>query len=143
MQEQSTYIGRPGQLSCSAEKAFTFISDLRNLGRFAKEGTVSDWQAEKDTCSFAVSMMGRVHIRIREKEDNTRIVYEGDALNKKDFTTEISLAGMPDETAQARLTLKADLNPMMKMIADKPIRQFIEILMQEMEKFRDWNDAAR
>jgi uncharacterized spore protein YtfJ len=28
---------------------------------------------------------------------------------------------------------------MMKMMADKPIRQFMELLMEEIENFRDWD----
>jgi hypothetical protein len=28
----------------------------------------------------------------------------------------------------------------MKMMADKPIRQFMEMLMLEIENFRGWND---
>jgi len=34
--------------------------------------------------------------------------------------------------------LSADLNPVMKMMAAKPINQFLETLINEMESFRDW-----
>ena len=142
MSELSYYESRPGTISCNAGKAFAFITDLRNFGRFAREGTVSDWQAERDSCSFAVAMMGRVHVRIKEKEPEVKVVYEGDALNKNDFTIEIRLSAVPGGLAEAKLNMSADLNPMMKMLADKPIRQFMELLMQEIEKFRDWDDVA-
>ena len=36
--------------------------------------------------------------------------------------------------------LSADLNPMMKMMASGPINQFLEILINEMENFRDWEN---
>jgi hypothetical protein len=40
-----------------------------------------------------------------------------------------------------KVTLGADLNPMMKMMAVKPIRQFLEMLIDEMEKFTDWRNT--
>jgi hypothetical protein len=42
---------------------------------------------------------------------------------------------------EVKVTLTADLNPMMKMMATKPIALFLEILIKEMENFRDWRDT--
>jgi hypothetical protein len=42
--------------------------------------------------------------------------------------------------AHINVVLSADLNPMMKMVVKKPIEQFLEKLIEEMEKFREWND---
>ena len=39
-------------------------------------------------------------------------------------------------TAEVKVLLNAELNPMMKMIAAKPIEQFLEMLIAEMEKFK-------
>ena len=39
-----------------------------------------------------------------------------------------------------QVILSADLNPMMKMMAAKPIRQFLEMLVHEMENFRGWKE---
>jgi hypothetical protein len=143
MSELSYYESRPGTISCNADQAFAFITDLRNFGRFASHNSVTDWNADIDSCSFAVAMMGKVHVRIKEKEQGRRVVYEGDALSKNDFTIEVNLAELPEGKAEAKLNLSADLNPMMKMIADKPVRQFMEMLVQEMEKFSDWENSGR
>jgi len=43
--------------------------------------------------------------------------------------------------ADVKVSLNADLNPMMKMMATKPIGQFLEMLIKEMESFRDWKDT--
>jgi len=37
--------------------------------------------------------------------------------------------------------MTAELNPIMKMIAVKPINQFLEMLINEMEGFSGWKDT--
>ena len=48
---------------------------------------------------------------------------------------------MLKEHADVKVTLSADLNPMMKMMASKPIGQFLEMLINEMESFRGWKET--
>jgi hypothetical protein len=105
-----------------------------------KEGTIANWKAEKESCSFSVSMLGTVSVRLIEKEFCSKVVYQGDALSKNDFTINIDISGDPYGQATVNLALSASLNPVMKMMADKPIRQFMEMLMLEIENFRGWND---
>jgi carbon monoxide dehydrogenase subunit G len=139
MSELSHFQSRPGKLSCNPADAFVFITDMRNFGRFVNEGTISNWHAEKEECSFSVSMLGTVNVRLIEKEFSTRVTYQGDALSKDDFTINVEISGGSSEQAEVNLSLSANMNPVMKMMADKPVRQFLEILMQEIESFRDWN----
>lgn len=141
MSDNTHYESRPGNLSCSPAEAFTFITDLRNFGRFVKEGTITNWHAEKESCSFSVAMLGTVSVRLIEKEFSTKVVYQGDALSKNDFTINVNISGEPAEPAAVSLSLSASLNPVMKMMADKPIRQFMEMLMLEIENFRAWNEV--
>jgi hypothetical protein len=142
MSDISLYHSRPGNLSCSRGEAFAFITDLRNFGRFVHEGTISNWQAEKESCNFSVSMLGTVSVRLVEKEMSSKVVYQGDALSKNDFTINVNISGEPEEPAELSLSLSASLNPVMKMMADKPIRQFMELLIKEIENFRDWHEIT-
>ena len=139
MSEISYYESRPGKLKCTPDMAFAFLTDMRNFSRFVHEGTVSDWMADNESCSFTVSMVGTVKVRLTEKEPGKRVVYQGDALSKNDFTINVDLSGDSLGPADIKLFLSASLNPMMKMMADKPIRQFMELLMEEIENFRDWD----
>jgi len=138
MSELSHYQSRPGRLSCNPAEAFAFITDMRNFGRFVNEGSISNWHAEKEACSFSVSMLGTVNVRLIEKEFSTRVIYQGDALSKNDFTIFVEISGGPSAQAEVNLSLSANMNPVMKMMADKPVKQFLEMLMQEIERFRDW-----
>jgi carbon monoxide dehydrogenase subunit G len=142
MSEISYYESRPGKLSCSPEEAFTFITDLRNFKRFVREGAISNWNAERESCSFSASMIGTVKVRLTDKEAGKKVVFQGDALSKNDFTINVDLSGNSPETAELKLSLSASLNPFMKMMAEKPIRQFLDMLIKEIEAFREWNDIT-
>jgi hypothetical protein len=142
MSELQYYESRAGKISCSQGEAFNFITDLRNFRRFIKEGTLSDWNAEKDSCSFSVSMLGTVKVRLIEKEAVKKVVFQGDALSTNDFTINVDISDNSSDPAEIKLSLSASLNPVMKMMADKPIRQFLEILMKEIEDFRGWHDIT-
>ena len=126
-------------MTCTAEEVFKFVTDIRNFERFIPKGIISNWIAEKESCSFSVSMLGTVTVRLAEKENFTRVVFDGDALKKNNFSLVLLISDKDKNPAEVKVTLSTDLNPMMKMMAANPIAQFLEMLIKEMENFRDWN----
>jgi carbon monoxide dehydrogenase subunit G len=143
MDNKSYFESRTGNLTCSTQQVFTFVSDLRNFERIVPPGTINNWKADKDNCSFTVSMIGSVSVRILKKEEYSEVVYNGDALSKNDFTLRLDILENHDRLAKVKLSLNAELNQMMKMIAAKPITQFLEILIKEMESFDGWNEIIK
>lgn len=141
MVDISNFESRSGKLSCIAEEVFGFVTDIRNFERFVPKGTINNWQADKESCSFSVSMLGTVCLRLSEKDKFNKVVYAGDALKKNDFLLTINISENGIKPAEVKVLLSADLNPMMKMMAAKPIGQFLEMLITEMEKFRDWKET--
>jgi carbon monoxide dehydrogenase subunit G len=139
MSDLSHFQSRSGKLSCNAEEVFTFVTDVRNFEQFIPEGSINNWSAERESCSFSVSMLGKVSVMLSEKEKFYKVVFNGDALKKNDFSLTLNISGKLNEPAEVNVNLSADLNPLMKMMAVKPITQFLETLIKEMESFREWN----
>jgi len=140
MSNLSYFESRSGKLTCSSEEVYTFVTDIRNFERFIPQGTISNWLSDRESCSFNVSMLGTVSLRLAEKEMFKKVVYNGDALKKNDFTLVLDIVNSAKNTAEVIVSLNADLNPMLKMMASKPIVQFLEMLVNEMEKFTDWKN---
>jgi hypothetical protein len=140
MGDLSYFQSRIGNLNCSADKLFLFVTDIRNFERFIPDGTISKWQADKESCSFSVAMLGTVSFRLSQKEMYSKVVFKGDALKKNDFELTLNITDNRQNPASVIVNLNAELNPMMKMIAVKPIGQFLEMLISEMEKFYGWED---
>jgi hypothetical protein len=140
MTDLSYFESRSGKLTCSAAEAFAFVTDIRNFERFIPDRTISNWHSEKESCTFSVSMLGTVSFRLAEKEEYKKVMFKGDALKENDFSVTLDITDNSNNPANIRVLLSADLNPMMKMIAAKPIGQFLEMLIIEMESFRDWKN---
>jgi carbon monoxide dehydrogenase subunit G len=141
MADLSYFESRSGKLTCNAEDVFAFVTDIRNFERFIPKGTINNWIAEKEWCSFSVSVLGTVTVRFAEKKKYNKVVFTGDALKKNDFSLVLDISDNNKNPAEVKVTLKADLNPLMKMMAAKPIDQFLQILIKEMENFGGWRDT--
>ena len=136
----SNYESRQGSLKCEANKAYAFITDFRNFGAFAKNNNIADWQADKESCSFNVAMLGAVSVKLTEKEESSKVVYQGIAAGNIDFTVTVQLNDIDLESSKLRVNLSAYFNPIMKMMADKPVRMFLDMLISEIENFENWDD---
>jgi carbon monoxide dehydrogenase subunit G len=141
MDDISHFESRTGNLTCTSKEVFDFVTDIRNFERFMPHGTINNWQAERESCSFNVSMIGTVRFRLTEKEMYNKIVFTGDALRKNDFSLVLHISDNGKNPSAVKVSLNADLNPMLKMMAPKPINQFLEMLINEMESFRSWKDS--
>jgi hypothetical protein len=135
------YESRPGKLTGTSEEVYKFLTDIRNFQQFAPAEAINNWKADKESCSFNVSMLGTVSFRLVGEEMYNKIVYKGDAFKENDFSIELAISGNSENRAEVKVSLGADLNPVLKMMAAKPISQFLEKLIGEMEKFKDWRDV--
>ena len=138
----SNYESRQGSLKCGANKAYAVITDFRNFGKLAENNSIADWQADKESCSFNVAMLGAVNVKLTEKEEASKVVYTGAAAGNIDFTVTVQLSGNDSESSKISVNLSAYLNPMMKMIADKPIKMFLDLLITEVENFENWDNVT-
>jgi carbon monoxide dehydrogenase subunit G len=140
MDDLSYFESRSGKLTCNAEEVFAFVTDIRNFEQFIPKGNINNWNAERESCSFNVSMLGTVTIRLAEKEKYNKVVFKGDAMKKNDFSLTLDISDNVKKQADVRVLLSADLDPMMRMMAARPVDRFLEILINEMESFRGWKE---
>jgi len=140
MGDISHFESRTGKLTCTSREVFDFVTDIRNFELFIPNATINDWQAGRESCSFSVSMVGTVSLRIEKKVPYYKVIFSGDALKKNDFSLVLNFLENANSNAEVKVLLEAELNPMLKMMAAKPIDQFLEILINEMENFKEWKN---
>ncbi len=140
MEDYSTYESRIGKIRSGEEEIYTFVTDMRNFKRFLPEHTIENWEASVDECSFEVSPVGKSIIKIVRKDPHSTVKYAGYGLNNTEFFLWVQLKEMNEKDTRVKLTIKADLNPGLKAIASKPIKEFLNKLIDGMEKFDDWTE---
>lgn len=142
MSEPAKFESRTGKIAESSSKVYRFITDIRNFERFIPKGTVHDWNATSEECSFEVSPVGRVKMSIVNREANSMVKYGGDGLNGTEFFMWVQMKEIAPGDTRVKLTIKADINPVIKMMAQKPVNDFLEKLVKGVESFNDWDSVA-
>ena len=140
------------QVNAPVERVYSVISDLERLrpviemaqnNEMIKEKLreagqdpaqlekLKDMNLTSDRVSFPAPMVGEVAVAIIEREENKCVKFETEK-SPIDANLWIQVLPVTDTTSKMRVTLKADLNPMMKMILgstlEKGIDQFADML---------------
>ena len=107
----------------SAEQVFKVLSDMNNIQRIKSkiESKVQDLQTTTDTCSFSVS----ASVKISSREPNNTIVYES-VNSPMAFKMWAQIKEVNPTQSAIRLTLKVDLNFMLKSMIGGMLEQGID-----------------
>ena len=124
---------RIGKIASSEEHIYNFISNFNNFKAFIPTDKVQDFQSTDDTCSFSVPKMGTVGLRIIERMPYNTIKISGDGMANQKFAFWVQLKQVTDIDTRVKLTISADLNPMLKMMVAKPLQGFVDKLVDAME----------
>ena len=116
----------------SAEDFFIKIGDLNNLKEIMPS-SITDFESTETTCSFKMKGMPTLNLELGKKTPFSKI-----SLTAKGSQVPLSMECFITEKGdqcQARLEINAELNMMMKMMVEKPLTQFLDVLASKMEKF--------
>lgn len=120
----TTYQSDIKTISSSEEVVFNILSDLNNLSRIASMPDVSekvkDLSFDYDSCSFQVEQVGKVGFRVIEREAFKTIKFESEFVPVK-VNAWIQLKQVDENDTKMKLTLKAELPAMIKMMVDKKL----------------------
>ncbi len=116
----------------SADRLFNFLSDFNHFEPLMPEKVVN-WKATQDTCYFTISGIASLGMKIVEKEPNRRLkmIQDGKVPFDFDFNVYIQEDG---DNALVKLILNAKLNAMYKMVAVKPLKHFLNDLLDHLEE---------
>jgi len=129
-----TIESRIGKIEEQDEKIFQFLSSFKNFEKLIPQDKVNNWEATDENCRFSIDGIGEVGLKIIDKEPFTVIKYVGDNLANVDFNLWIQLKQIADLDTRVKITFKADLNPMLTMVAKKPLQEFVDLLVDKLEK---------
>jgi carbon monoxide dehydrogenase subunit G len=128
---------REARVNYSEDVIYRFVTDIRNFERFVPGDMVKNWQATKDSCSFEVPYACKTGFSITQKEPYSEVNYAGRGMNT-DFIIKIRVLEKAENKTIVKVIVQAQLNPMIKMIVAKPLEQFLEKMISEMEIFDGW-----
>jgi hypothetical protein len=125
-------------ISRSNSVVFNFLSDFNNFGKLMPE-QVTDWNSTADTCSFTISGMASLSMRMTLRQEFDKIVMSSEGKTPFAFELICHLHGISDETTEAQIIFEADLSPMISMMASRPLQNFVNILVNKLKEYAEKN----
>ena len=119
-------------ISRKPEDVFLFLSDFQNFTPLMPE-QVSNWQATADNCSFTIAGMMNIGLRITEKSPFSKIVMQGEGKLPFDIGMKAIIAGS-GTFSEVRLIIEAALNPFTAVAVQKPLSEFVNVLVYKLKE---------
>jgi carbon monoxide dehydrogenase subunit G len=124
--ESKTTINKP------VSEVYAFLADFNNHQQLMPEN-IHNWTSNTDEARFTIQNMTKLALKISGRTENTEIVIT--PAEEAPFPVELkwTLSDQGDGTAGAKLTISAELNMMMKMLAVGPLQKLAD---HQTEKLR-------
>ena len=110
------------------ETVFAALSDLSKLEQIKDkipDDKIKDFTFDCDSCSFRVDPIGQVKFAVVERQPNKLVKFKSENLPFDVFLW-LQLVAKQENDTRMRLTVKADLNPFMKSMVSKPLKQAVD-----------------
>lgn len=133
----TTYESDIKTISSNEEVVFGILSDLKNLDKLQDNPSLADkvknLQFDSDSCSFSVEGLGKIGFKIIEREPfkTIKLISEKAPV---DVNVWIQLKQIADNETAMKLTLKAELPAMIKMMVDKKLKEGINVIADILAK---------
>ena len=112
------------------------ISDLRNLEKVrdrVPEDKVSDFSYDEDTVTLNVPPVGDLKLRIVEREEPKCVKFET-VQSPVPFNVWVQVLPVDDNNAKMKVTVKAELNPFIKSMVEKPLQEGVEKIADALDQ---------
>ncbi len=116
----------------SAQQLFDELSDFRNFNKVMPE-SVNKFEAHEESFLFGMKGMPEVRLRLEEKREPEYILLKS-ASSKLDFSLACHVKPVSENTCEARFEFVGKFNPMLRMMVEKPLKNFIENLADKMKE---------
>ena len=125
---------------------FNYLSNFENLSAYLNSGLlerisqqvpqikITDFQSDRDSCKFKITGMGVAEIKIVNREPFKTIKVESSGGLPLSFTFWIQLIPVDQYKTKMRLTLHAEMNMMIKMMAGSKLEDGINQLAETLSK---------
>lgn len=127
------FVSKPATLNASQKRVFEFLSDFNNFEKLMPD-QVSNWKSEKETCSFTIQGMTDISLKYSLKQAFHTIKVEPDGKSPINFDLMVNLAvnDMDEQKTNGTIEINASLNPMMAMIAKRPLENLVEVMIDKL-----------
>lgn len=105
-----------------AADVYTFLADLNNHEQLMPEN-IYNWSSTKDEARFTIQNMAKLALKVSNRIENSTIIIVPADEPPFDLELRWVVSDNHDSTSTAVLTISAELNMMMKILASGPLEK--------------------
>lgn len=119
-------------ISKNITEVYQFLEDLNNHEGLMPEN-IYNWSSTKDEARFTIQNMAKLALKIDSKIPNQEILIVPAEEAPIALNLKWTLAEVGNQT-EAKLTISAELNMMMKMLASGPLQKLTDHQVESLSK---------
>jgi len=140
------YISDVKLIDHNQQIVFEHLANFENLAEYLNSGLIekitkqvpqvkiTDFKSDRDSCKFNITGMGVAKIQIVNREPFKTIKVESSGGLPLSFTFWVQLLPVTPQQTKMRLTLHADMNMMIKMMAGDRLQGGVNQLAETLSK---------
>ena len=135
---ESTFESSVKQIPYAQQKVYECLSDLTNLERVKDkipQDKLQDFSFDSDSISITVAPVGEITLRVVDREEPKTIKFQTEK-SPVPFNFWIQLLPVSENSSKMKLTIKAELNPFIKGMVEKPLKEGIEKIADALAMIR-------
>jgi len=133
----TTYESDIKTISSNEEVVFGILSDLNNLKKIQEQNPptdkVKDLEFDTDSCKFVFDGFGKIGFKVIEREPFKTVKFESENA-PVNVNVWIQLKQIEENKTAMKLTVKADLPAMIKMMVDKKLKEGVNMVADLLAK---------
>lgn len=122
----------PKSFSADVATINAYLDDMQNFKNFMPV-QVEDWHAAKDSCSFFIKNLGKLAMKKGTVILPNRFEFPSDENSKVKFTLVFHYQTSGQDAWKGYFELLADINPMVEMMAKRPLTNFVNIITENLQ----------
>ena len=121
------------ELNKPVSEVYNFLADFNNHQQLMPDN-ISNWSSTTDEARFSVQNMAKLALKISNRIENQTIIIV--PAEQVPFNVDMRwiVADLGNNVTEAILTISAELNMMMKMMASGPLKNLVEHQTQALKK---------
>jgi len=118
----------------SQKIVYDFITDFRNFSGLLPQERLNDLEFSREMIRFGLQGLGTVGLVIREKKPCSEVIITATEDSSADFSFRIFIREAGTNRSEVNLTLQANLNTFLEMVAKGPLQQFADLVVDKLSE---------
>jgi carbon monoxide dehydrogenase subunit G len=124
--------GKVATINKSPEEVYQFLSDFNHFESLMPE-QITNWESDEKSCSFTIQGMASVKLIFGTNVPFSHIELLPVGKTPFSFSLHANLTPEGDAT-KVMVYLDADLNPMLAMMAKRPMENLVNVMAENLKK---------